>query len=139
MRDGIENVQHLTKGDVPAAWGMARQYAENMAEACRVAEIELAHHEAVKANPMAHALLRIIDQPWVEVKSVEELQAALDGAATASAQASVGIPTETPEEHEALDRIEQAHPTPATWTPDSLREDATSVFSKLLAPFRPTA
>lgn len=44
IRNGVAEALHLTTGDLPAAWGMARQYCLSMAEACRVTEAELADH-----------------------------------------------------------------------------------------------
>lgn len=49
IRNGVAEALHLTTGDLPAAWGMARQYCLDMAEACRVTEIELADHFKRKA------------------------------------------------------------------------------------------
>ena len=46
IRNGIAEIQHLTRGDLPQAFGQARQYCLDMAEACRVCELELAGHAA---------------------------------------------------------------------------------------------
>lgn len=77
ITEGLENIELLAKCSEPAAFGMARKYALDVAEACRIIELELAHYEANKTvNPMGQALQFICD-------------------------------TNSPAEDEAMDRLEQ--------------------------------
>ena len=48
--NAIAELQHLTKGDSPVAWDMARKYAEEILEAAKTAHIELAHYTQHQAS-----------------------------------------------------------------------------------------
>jgi hypothetical protein len=54
IRNGIDEILHLTRGDLPQAFGMARQYCLDMAEACHLVEIEMAHFAASTREPTAN-------------------------------------------------------------------------------------
>ena len=112
-----------TNDGLLAPWMMARSRAQDAVDALDTVCKAIAARPVY--NPGAQALRAICTEPWTEVHSIEELEAAL------------AIPTETPAEREALDRIEAAHP--CTFSPEQLREDEQSIFAELLAPFRPKA
>ncbi len=75
IRNGMAEVLHLTHGDLPQAFGMARQYCLDMAEACKVAEIELADYEVMKIGSGNAALRSVAESIWCE--SADDMEAAL--------------------------------------------------------------
>jgi hypothetical protein len=51
IANGIPEIQHLTKGDLPASFGLAADFARKIMEACTAAENALADHVQ---TPPAH-------------------------------------------------------------------------------------
>lgn len=70
----IEEIQTLTRDQPdPAAWGMAAQYAKNIAHACEVVERELAeYHKPFSGNDAMRAIAAdtFTDEPVPSVHPV---------------------------------------------------------------------
>ena len=68
LLDGrIAEVQHLMTGDEPAAWDMIRAFASEMAEAAKVAHLELAHYIHSQTNsPEEDAAMDLLEAETVE-------------------------------------------------------------------------
>ena len=99
IHNGIAEIQHLTTGDIPASWGMAAAFARDIAEACRVAELELADHFAATVTGN-DAMRAVCDEPMWSEESF-----AADIAQTIAARKAT-IPTATPEEEVAFTAFE---------------------------------
>lgn len=73
IRNGVAELMHLTHGDLPEAWDMARTYAEEIIEACKVAHRELADY-AVKRDliPLGAGQQALRDIAAIPVATPEE-------------------------------------------------------------------
>lgn len=98
VANGIPEIQHLTKGDLPASFGLAADFARKIMEACTAAENALADHvQTLPAHPTGN-------DAWAAVSSepVDDLLNELEDI--------------------AMDELDRAHP--IVFAPTSILDDA---------------
>ena len=101
IANGIPEIQHLTKGDLPASFGLAADFARKIMEACTAAENALADHvQTLPACPTGN-------DAWAAISSepVDDLLNELEDA--------------------GFDQIELAHP--EVYCPVMVMQDALNI------------